>query len=464
MSVSENRWRWSHGATDEVAIVSEEATLTYDDLTADADTIGAALEERAVVLIVAHPSLECVVGYTGFQRHGVVTMMVAPSADIAPLVEAYRPEYIWCPEDHEARGSVVTGYRGWHALRTGHRPEQMPHPELALMLGTSGSTGSSKYVRLSYRNIDASSEVVVNALGIDRTHRAVTTLPLSFAYGLTLVNTHFRTGASLVVTDRSVVERAFWDLVKRSAATTFPGVTHTYQMLHRMRFAEMDVPSLRYLTQAGGPLGVAFHREFAAVCESKGIGFHAMYGQTEAAAQMTSVPPERAFEEAGTIGRALPGGRFTVVDANGIETADPDIPGDLIYYGGGVAMGYATSRADLASGDEWQGRLDTGDVAKFDENGAITLLGRKKRFLKIFGNRVSLDEVEGILRERGFSVACTGRDDLMTIHVESGDVKEAQDIVCATTGFPRSAIRVVPIDELPRNDAGKVLFTKLEED
>ena len=177
----------------------------------------------------------------------------------------------------------------------------------------------------------------------------------------------------------------------------------------------MELPSLRYLTQAGGRLGRELAEEFNAICEEKGIRLIVMYGQTEATARMSYLPWEDAGRKAGSIGIPIPGGKFELVDANGQLIDGADVVGELVYCGSNVTPGYAKSRMDLAKPDENKGVLYTGDMAKRDEDGFYYVVGRKKRFLKIFGNRVNLDEVENLLKKEGIENACTGQDDRMVV-------------------------------------------------
>ena len=196
----------------------------------------------------------------------------------------------------------------------------------------------------------------------------------------------------------SLIDKAFWVLLKTKEATTFGGVPYVYEMLKKLRFPRMDLPNLKILTQAGGKLSRELSEEFATICEQKGIRFLVMYGQAEAAPRMSYLPSEYAISKAGSIGIAIPGGEFWLVDDNGNVIPDSDTVGELIYKGDNVTMGYAASCEDLCKGDENGGVLKTGDMAKQDADGFYYIVGRKKRFLKLFGNRVNLDEVEQLIK------------------------------------------------------------------
>jgi acyl-coenzyme A synthetase/AMP-(fatty) acid ligase len=260
------------------------------------------------------------------------------------------------------------------------------------------------------------------------------------------------------------MEKNFWNLLKQEEATTFGGVPYVYEMLKRLRFFRMDLPSLKYLTQAGGKLPKELALEFAEECHKKGMKFIVMYGQAEATARMSYLPDDKSVEKAGSIGIAIPGGNFSLVDIDGNEITEPDTVGELVYAGDNVTLGYAESDSDLSLLDENNGRLMTGDMAERDSEGFYYIVGRKKRFLKLFGNRINLQEVEKAFRDAGYDCVCGGVDDLLKIYLTNhGKAEEARAFISQKTGLNMAGFKAIEVDEIPRNEAGKVLYAKLEE-
>ncbi|MBO4396657.1 MAG: AMP-binding protein [Eubacterium sp.] len=344
----------------------------------------------------------------------------------------------------------------------GKRPRL--HPELGLLMTTSGSTGSPKLVRQSEKNVVVNAAAIVDYLEIGEFDRAITTLPMSYTYGLSVINSHLLAGAELLLTDISIMQREFWDFFKKEKASSFAGVPYTYEMLKKLKFSRMMLPSLKYMTQAGGRLGPELHKEFAEYAQFSRKRFYVMYGQTEATARMAYVPYVRSVEKAGSIGVAIPGGALSLEDEQGNEIVQPHVPGELVYQGQNVTFGYATVLSDLCRGDENEGVLHTGDLAEMDEDGYFFIVGRKKRFLKIYGNRVNLDECEELI-EKKFDVecACTGEDDEMAVFV-TGSVGESEvaDFIAGKTGLNPKAFSVKKIDSIPRNRSGKKAYGELE--
>ena len=451
---------------DKTALILESGDeVSYRKLTADADEIASKIGCRTLVFCVCSNNVESVAGYVGFLRNRIVPILINPEIDkdlFANLRNTYQPEYIWAPSGF-TDDEVVFSYGNYSLVKTGYPAAENIYPELALLLTTSGSTGSPKLVRQSYTNIRSNTESIIEYLQITGVDRAITTLPLSYTYGLSILHTHLAAGAAIILTDASLMSKTFWSLVKEQKATTFGGVPYTYEILKKLRFARMTLPSLKYLTQAGGKLSKELSLEFAQVCKEKGIKFIVMYGQSEATARMSYLPWEYAISKAGAMGIAIPHGKFSLIDVDGNLITTPNTTGELVYEGENVTLGYAECAADLAKGDERHGRLETGDMALFDEDGFYSIVGRKKRFLKIYGNRVNLDEVEGLLKSNGFDCAVGGRDDLMKIFVtDKSQLDAVTHFVSEKTGLNHAAFCSEYIESIPRNEAGKILYADLE--
>jgi acyl-coenzyme A synthetase/AMP-(fatty) acid ligase len=339
------------------------------------------------------------------------------------------------------------------------------HRDLALLLTTSGSTGSPNLVRQSYENIEANTASIVEYLELTEQERPITTLPMEYTYGLSIVNSHLAAGACVLLTTKTLMQKEFWSFFRDQRATSFGGVPYTYEMLKRLRFFGMNLPSLQTMTQAGGKLSAELHREFAEFAQTNGRRFFVMYGQTEATARMSFLPHRRSLEKCGSIGIAIPGGEFSLVDEQrGVITA-PDVIGELVYKGRNVTLGYAESGDDLIKGDENGYALATGDLARRDADGFYYIVGRKKRFVKIFGNRVNLDDAERLIQAAfpDLGCACAGRDDHMAVFItDPGQAAAVRRFIAAKTGINPAAFAVTPIQAIPKNAAGKTLYSRLE--
>ncbi len=445
------------------------AQLTYSQLRDEGRMLCQHADGRCLVFCLCRNVLGSFVGYVSFLNGGVVPTMLSADMDaelFGALYRTYQPKYVWAPKEFELEDGCCRYERfGYRLLQTPFGDETRLAPDLALLLTTSGSTGSPKLVRQSYRNIRANTDSIVEYLHLLADDRPITTLPMQYTYGLSILNTHLDVGARILLTDKGIAQKEFWTFFKAHAATGFGGVPYTYEMLSRMRFTRMDLPSLRVMTQAGGKLTPELHKKYAQWCADTGREFIVMYGQCEATARMAYLPWNRSLEKIGSMGVAIPGGSLELIDDNGNVITAPDVVGELRYRGDNVTLGYAEKAADLARRDDRGGMLDTGDMAVRDADGFFTIVGRKKRFLKIFGNRVNLDEVERLLKAAfpAAECACGGQDDLLVIFSTDGESLPAmRDYLAEKTSLNASAFHTVALDAIPKNDAGKTLYKELD--
>ena len=372
---------------EQCAVIDERGReFSYNQIFEDVEAFYSQIVRRCLIFIMCKNEKDSLVGYVSCINHHVVPLLLSAGLDeelYAHLKETYHPEYIWAPSGSAYAGEMecVWTLDEYSLYRTGLEPYAL-NEKLALLLTTSGSTGSPKLVRQSYDNIRANTESIVEYLEITAKERPITSLPMNYTYGLSIINTHLYTGATILMTNHAIMQKEFWQIMREREATSIAGVPYTYEMLNRLRFFGMDLPALKTMTQAGGKLSPELHRKFAEYAAEKEKKFIVMYGQDEATARMAYLPAEHSLEKYGSMGIAIPGGRLELIDVNGNLIEDADIVGELVYYGENVTLGYAEKGEDLAHGDERNGCLVTGDMAKRDEDGFYYIVGRKKRFLK----------------------------------------------------------------------------------
>lgn len=436
-------------------VLADGRAIGYAQLARAADDVFLAREaprSRTLVAVECDNRLDTVAGYLGALRRGMPALIVDAALDIVARERLYTQfgvSHAWTKE-----GRWVRYAAGQARL----------HPELALLLSTSGSTGAPKLVRLAARNLEANARSIAQYLALNCEELPITSLPLHYSYGLSVLNSHLQVGAGLVLTALSVAERGFWDLMRERAVTSFAGVPTQYAMLERLRIERMDLPHLRTFTQAGGRLEVELARWFGELAALRGQRFWVMYGQTEATPRISYVPPERLLAKLGSIGIAIPGGRLELVDTDGRTLEGAGQTGEIHYLGPNVMMGYAESAEDLAQPDTCGGRLATGDLGWRDEEGFHFITGRLKRIVKVFGNRIGLDEVEGQLRAEGWDAAVTGRDDLLVIALRGASPAAADALAAKLANRWRlhhSGLKVFGVGEWPLSPAGKVLYAEL---
>ncbi|MEF9951705.1 MAG: AMP-binding protein [Clostridium sp.] len=444
--------------------------LTYKELDIIGSEAFSGIIGKNLIFCLASNTIGSLIGYTGLVNSRQVPLMLDANIEINQLkrlIEVYKPSYIWMPVDKvksfKEEKIIIMKY-DYCLIRFKRGMNNNLHNELGLLLPTSGSTGSPKLVRQSYKNIYSNMKSIAQYLKIDIEDRPITTLPMSYTYGLSIINSHLFVGATILLTDNTIFQREFWEFFKIEKATSMGGVPYTYEMLDKLRFWNMELPFLRTMTQAGGKLQPKLHRKFAEFSSHNNIEFVVMYGQTEATARMSYLPVENTIDKCGSVGIAIPGGEFLLLDIDGKVVSEDNKVGELIYKGDNVTLGYATCIEDLEKEDENKGVLYTGDMAMRDRDGFYYIVGRKKRFLKVYGNRVNLDELEVMLKEN-FSngeFACTGEDDSVDIFTTlRGNDSHIIEKVVTITGLSLRAFKINTISSIPKNQSGKIMYKEL---
>ncbi len=422
-----------------------------------------------LVLSLVQNKPEALMGYIALLKSEAVQMLQSEDLSLSALsnlIHRFKPSFIWLPTE---RASELVSYE--KLFETGaytlcHKDTNITkiYPDLRLLLSTSGSTGSPKFVRISKQNLLENAQAIAKYLHITSNDRPITTLPPSYTYGLSIVHSHLVAGAAIIVSDKTFFDRSFWELFRESEATSLAGVPYHYEMLKRLKFSQMDLPSLKIITQAGGYMDCGLTREFAEICDEKGILFYSMYGQVEATSRISFLDPMKIRKKAGSIGQAIPGGKLWLRNETGAIIKGTKEIGELVYEGPNVCMGYASGHEDLIEVDLNLGVLATGDLAKRDEDGDFYIVGRKSRFLKFFGRRVNLQEVEIFLEKEGYVCGCTGEDDHLQVYVEGVnfyDVAVIKQKVLSFLKLASKACSVHPVARLPRTKSGKVNYSDL---
>lgn len=449
-----------------VLVLDDGFEISASSINKHSEELFVLLKPHSLVFCLCNNEPGAILGYLTFLDRGIVPVMLDASKDMElmnRLLAIYKPSYIWLPTSVYSPVYGKIEYSAFNYTLTSYSNDPIElHSELAVLLTTSGSTGSPKLVRLSYDNIRSNAESIAEYLNITVDERPVTSLPMYYSYGLSVINSHLLKGATILLTDKPVIQKEFWTFVKEQRATSIAGVPYTYEMLKRLRIFRMDLPELKTMTQAGGKLNADLAKEYMEQAAASGKKFIVMYGQTEATARMSYLPFDRALEKYSSIGIAIPGGSFSLIDERGDEIEDVNKDGELVYTGANVSLGYAECREDLAKGDENSGVLYTGDIARRDEDGFYYITGRMKRFVKIYGNRVNLDATEQLVKDVATSCACVGIDDKITVFTtESGKEEEIKSLLMKKTGLNVRAFAVRVIEEIPKNPSGKVQYAEL---
>ena len=393
-------------------VVGSKETISYRELIRQSLMLSAVISEKIgqnnKVLLISENSVFFIIVYLAVMKSGNICVPLNPATESENfnyiiketeginifISRKYRARFskkeinVW---DEDFVRSLTAGDYSLYGLLG----EEFDENRVAQILFTSGSTGKPKGVVLSHKNLIANTNSIIKYLGLTSGDRIEIVLPFYYCYGLSLLHTHLRVGGSVVLNNYFIFLGSVIDDLKKYHCTGFAGVPSHFQILLRKSksFAHTDFPDLRYLTQAGGKLYDAFIREFAQTFPDK--KFYVMYGQTEATARLSYLPPELLTEKMGSIGKGIPGVTLDVFDADD-RPVKPGEVGEIVARGDNIMIGYLNdpkgSRETLRNG--W---LHTGDLAKKDRDGFIFLVARKKEIIKVGGKRISPKEIEEVI-------------------------------------------------------------------
>lgn len=406
----------SKGAPAAAAIQAGPVTVTYGELRNRVDRWARSLLARGGnrqdrIAILAENGPFFVQAYLGVIRAGMVAVPLqtdsTPETNAGILANA-GARTILASQRYMAQANEWAGEMGTGVLLEadldapdrsydGSLPEADPG-DLAALMFTSGSTGRPKGVMVSHRNISCNTRDIVTCLGLSSDDRALVVLPFSYCFGLSVLHTHLAVGGSVVINNQFMYPERVLQEIEDRACTGLAGVPSTFQLLLRKsRFKDSRFRSLRWLQQAGGPLPNSCIQEI--VDAQPDVRLYVMYGQTEATARLSYLPPERLRDKLGSVGRGLPSTKLEVLTTEGRPVSPGyDEIGEIVASGENVTLGYWRDPQETAKYFR-DGRLYTGDLARIDSDGFIYIVGREREIIKCGGNRVGAKEIEDVIAE-----------------------------------------------------------------
>ncbi len=476
---------------DPPAVLHGQETLSHSQLAnrSDqfADSLSAAgIQTGDIVAIIGDNSIAWIVSYLAILKRGAVALPLSGRESDRLLRRALQftgVRAVIGAREYADRASSVLGSATqamlWldepagqtNATPRRFEPVAVPPQHPAAIMMTSGSTAEPKGVTVSHRNIEVNTRAILSYLHLRADDRMMVVLPFCYCFGLSLLHTHLRVGASVVLNNRFMFPQKVVAEMQSRRCTGFAGVPSTYMsLLNRSRLAEASLPSLRHVQQAGGRLPVSLTRQLRAALGAH-VNVFVMYGATEATARLSYLPPACLSEKEGSIGLPVPGMRFELRDRQGALVA-PGQVGELIAIGDGITRGYHDDPALSAARFDARA-FRTGDLARVDGDGFYYIEGRSADFIKSFGIRVSPREIEDVVIEHPnvaeaavFGVPDNEAGEAITLCVvPRGELVELahmlhQHCVCR---LPNHKVpqHIHIVTALPRNAAGKLQRTML---
>lgn len=441
--------------------------VTYGELVEEGKKLADRIPHRAVVFCLCENTVGSLIGFIGCYDNGRIPLLLSEGLDrclLSTLMERYTPAMLWVPRRSVSEFPYETVYEthDYALLKTGNEVYSV-NDQLSMLLTTSGSTGCPKLVRHKYGNIEANARNVALAFGWTSDERPICALPMNYTMGLNVINTHLFTGCTVLLTSASLASPLFWDFIKREKGSNFTGVPFSYEIFFKLRFQRMELPDLTTLASGGGKLTDKMFLALADYARDHGKRFIPSFGTTETSARLARLEPQYVHAKINSIGKAIPEGELLLRDENGNILPEGEGDGELCYRGPNVTMGYAECREDLLHGDEFCGEYRTGDLAHRDADGFYYITGRLKRFIKIYGLRISLDQCEQLVRsEFNLECACTGDDSMLRLYlIDASMADEAKKWVCKTLHLAPTAVTVIILPEIPKSSSGKIAYSQL---
>ncbi|KXH84303.1 AMP-binding protein [Chryseobacterium kwangjuense] len=404
------------------------------------------------------PSVEVLLNFYG-TAHAIAVLGQKLHPEFKERLEAeYRPKYIFDPSREEVLGYELKEFSETVKIfaKKDYQPEVVIHPEIKILLSTSGTTGVPKLVKLSDENLYQNAISILQYMPIQGTDVVPLNVPINFVYGFSIFTTNCMRAGRIVCTDKDIMQKAFWDEMEEYGYSTLGGVPYLYENLNRIGFFRKDSASLRYMTHTGGVINAELRKTIFNYCHEFEKQFFAQYGQTEAGGRMAYLTTDGLLEEETSIGTPVHGGSFEI-------DSETD---ELLFLHSSISGGYANKLEDLATYEQPK-LLRTGDTARRGHNGLYYITGRIKRIMKLFGIRLNLDEVEFILKNEleGNTFVCLNANDKKIIVLYDNKDIDPQII----TETIKNKLRINPqyvrtehIESFPLSQNGKINYPLLQ--
>ena len=454
-----------------IAIIDKEySNLSYKQVLIETDKIKKKIKNRSLILIVSENSIGSLLAYLFciMNNHvGIVVESKTTKKNILKIFKNYQPDYIFLSKKIKSIFKNISSEKytffDQSLMKNKINKKKKLNKSLSLLLPTSGSMGSIKFVKLSRNNLKYNTDSIISYLKISKKDSAITNLPISYSYMLSVINTHFEVGASIVISKYSLIEKKFWETLKENKITSFNGVPYTYEMLIRIGLKNIKTDTLKYLTHAGGKLEKDKLKEIIKFCKKNNLKFFSMYGQTEASPRISYLKPEFSQKKIGSIGKGIPGSKMYIINNTGKKILKPFVEGEIICEGKNVFMGYSKDYNDLKNANEENYKLKTGDLGYFDKNGFFYITSRISRIAKIFGNRVDLGALESLMSQKSYKVACLSDNKIVFIFIEKKYNKtNLINTISKITNLSINSFELIKLKYLPRTANNKISYSELK--
>jgi len=452
------------------ALFNENTKITYSEINQKSKFLKKKIKKRTLILILCENNIENIFYYLTFTKIRNPLILIdekTPLKQIQNIIKLYKPKYTCLSKKNFDylklnKKKIIDELTETLVVENKKFTKYQIYSQLFLLLSTSGTTGASKFVRLSYKNILDNTKKIINFLKIKKNDVAITNMPYCYSYMLSVINTHISKGASIFVTNKSLLNREFWLNYKKYKITSFNGVAYIYEILNKINLKKIFNKNLKYITQAGGELDFNLKKKILKILKKNKVPFYIMYGQTEASPRISCFNALRHENKLNSIGRPLPGYKMFIKDERGNIVKKNLKKGVLYIEGNNVCLGYAKSFLDLKKKDTNKKKLLTNDLCYFDKDGFFYYVGRNNRVVKILGNRFDLNDLDLKLKKINYKVITKVKNEKIIIYFEKNYKKNfLLNKIYSNISLNKNLIILKKVKKFPINSNGKIDITKI---
>lgn len=416
--------------------------------------------KRSICFLLCENSIGFLKIYVNLMRNNAIIFMLnkeLSEASLQNLIKRFKPNFLFCSNKKKfASFKQMSKFDNYYIYHLKKKVE-IVKKKIAIILPSSGSISSSKYIMLSHENLINNIKSIKHYLKIKQNDRAITLLQPYYSYGLSVINSHIYSGASIVINNSTIFNLSFWHSIKKNKVTNFNGVPEIYRIIVKYKFFKLIKNHVRYLTLAGGSLDKNNLKKIIKFCEKNKVNFYNMYGQTEASPRIAYIELKDLKKNMGSIGKAVRGGKLII--ENKILSFDKKLAkGELVYKGKNIMLGYCNNLVDIKKKSKEIKKLNTGDYGYKNKSNFFFITGRIDRLIKINSIRYNLDEIENILNNINIKSACIKKKNYIHIYVER---ETSLKKILKVTDLPSNILRVIKIKKLPYLSNFKLNYSKL---
>ena len=432
---------------------SKNETFTYSEIKSFKSKFEKNFKNKSLVLLLTSNSIFSILSYVTLMATNKKIILLLINEDIKEkfikkIIRIYGPNYILTSKKLNVKKYIIKKkYENYLLLENKLINNKDLNFINKLLIPTSGTTGNPKMVRLSLQNLNENTKSIIKSLNIKKTDTTITTMPMSYSYGLSIINTFLSKSAKIIVSKDSIASKNFWKYFNQYNISNLNGVPKFYEFLNKLRFENINKDSLRFITQAGGNLDLKYKKYLYKLSKKNKFIFYIMYGLTEASPRVSVLNVNENNNKINSVGKPIEGVNIKINS----KTKNSK-KGLIEIHGKNICLGYSEKLYDLKKSDENNSKLISGYIGFLDKDKFLYIFKRKSRISKIFGLRINLDDMEEKLLKAGIKAKCLTDDKYILINIfKFSDKEKIKNMIYESFGINKNFIKIIIKNYIPKN-------------